>query len=328
MFPGSEGTMANYLKDIASVPASAIAEVESDVRQQLAVGEIGLGDIGDAIQEGLEDYALGLPPRMKRAPNQRGPRTHVKKGSGQKVKPGPMPPSDRRYLVPAPSKMLIPRGGHLNGLGDALTDAANAIASGVQTGQVPPSAINQAISSVISAVTGQPATAPVTTASVAKAAIPVGMIALLAGAAWLMTKGGGKKYKRNPSRRRSSRGRRGGGGFDVKTALLWGGGGLAAYYLLLRPGATLLPSSLTAPKPAASPVNAAQQAAIAAGIKSAPSIFDSIAKLFGGGSSTPSVTTSTSTSGAQPVPGIVTSLPEYSPSSSQSSEFVTDLNAA
>ena len=51
-----------------------------------------------------------------------------------------------------------------------------------------------------------------------------------------------------------------------------------------------------------------------------------LAKLFGG-SSTPNVTTTTSTQGAQPVPGIVTSLPGYGSPDQQpsSSEFVTDL---
>ena len=130
--------MANYLKDIASVPASAIPEVEGDVRTQLAMGEIGLSDIGDAIQEGLEDYALGKIPRMKRPPGQRGPRSRVK--GGGKGKPGPMPPPlpDRRYMVPAPSRTLIRRGGHLNGLGDIFDDAAKAVSAGLQSGAIPP----------------------------------------------------------------------------------------------------------------------------------------------------------------------------------------------
>jgi len=302
MFPGSEGTMANYLQDVASVPASAIDEVTNDVRTQLAMGEIDQDDVLGAIEEGLEDYALGLPPRMKRPPGQRGPRSRVEKGGAKKIKPGPMPRPlpERRYLVPAPSKTLVRlRGGHLNGLGnvgDAITDAAAALASGVQSGTVPPSAINQAINAVVSSITGGPSAmtpaaprATTTPASVAKNAIPIGMIALVGAAAWLISKGGEpRKYRRNPSRRRSRGGR--GGGFDIKTALLWGGGGIAAYFLLLRPGAPLMPAAL-APKPATtgptSGLTASQQAAIGAGLKVAPSIFDSIAKLFGGGSSTP-----------------------------------------
>lgn len=320
MFPGSEVNDMSYLRDIASVPASAIAEVEDDVRTQLALGEIGLADVGDAIQEGLEDYALGKPPRMKRPPGQRGPRTKVK-GGGKEKKPHPAPPVDRRFMVPAPSKILIRRGGHLNGLGDVVSDAAAALAAGVKGGQVPPSTIEQAINSVASAITGQPQVTKMpdpgtpSAATVAKAAIPLGMIALLGLAALAMSGGGGKKYKRNPSRRRSrSRGRRGGGGFDVKTALLWGGGGLAAYYLLLRPGAPLMPSFTStstpvAPKPA-SGLSPTEQAAIAAGVKIAPSIFSWVKDLFGGGSS------------STPAPsGMVTSYDQLfsspSPSSSQ-----------
>lgn len=310
MFPGSEIADMSYLRDIASVPASAIAEVEDDVRTQLALGEIGLADVGDAIEEGLENYSLGRVPRMKLPAGQRPPRTKVGKGGdGKKGRPGPMPPAERRYLVPAPSKAIIRRGGHLNGLGDIFDDAAKAISSGVQTGQIPPSAVEQAVNTIVSAVTGQPIAQPepaVSTANIAKSAIPIGMIALLAGAAWLMSGGTGKKkYKRNPSRRQRSRGRgrSGGGGFDWKMAALWGGGGLAAYYLFLRPGATFLPTT-PAPKPAVAttgPISVAQQAAIAAGVKAAPSIFDSIAKLFSS-SSTPS----TVAPGASPS-GFVTS---------------------
>ncbi len=272
MFPGSEGTMATYLRDIASVPASAIDEVTRDVKNQLATGQIGMGDLGAAIDRGLKKYAAG------------------RKGG---VHPLPQPPLERRYLVPAPSKTLVPvRGGRLNGLaglGDAVTDAAALLSSQIQSGQVPndPSAINSAISSVVNMITGQPATAPVTGANVAKAAIPVGMLALLGAAAWLMSRSGGKtSYRRNPSRRRSRGGRRGSGGFDVKKLLLWGGGGVAAYFLLLRPGGILMPAAPKAPTgPLIPGVTAAQQAQIAAGIKAAPSLFDSISKLFGGGSS-------------------------------------------
>jgi len=329
MFPGSEGTMANYLMDVASVPASAIDEVTNDVRTQLAMGEISQDDVLGAIEEGLEDYALGLPPRMKRPPSQRGPRAHGEKGGTKKIKPGPIQPKlpDRRYLVPAPSKTLVRfRGGHLNGLGDlgdAVSDAAAVLASGVQSGNIPSSAIDQAINTVVSTITGQPVAAttkPATTvASVAKTAIPVGMIALLGAAAWLMSRGGGKSYRRNPSRRRSRGGR--GGGFDIKTALLWGGGGLAAYFLLLRPGAPLMPSAFTTPKPVSttgptSGLTATQQAALAAGVKAVPSIFDAIKNLFGGGSSTPA-----------PAPsGMITSYDQLFPSSTPApapSDFVT-----
>lgn len=304
MFPGSEGTMATYLKDVASVPASAISEVTEDVRAQLAMGEIGMGDIGDAIEEGLEDYALGLPPRMKRLPGQRGPRRHGAKGGQKKALPGPRPLPDRRYLVPAPQKRLLPvRGGSLNGLeglGDAITDAAVALASGIQTGNIPPSSVDQAINAVVSTITGQPTAAPVPAkpaVNVAKTAIPLGMIALLGGAAWLMTRGSGRSYKRNPGRRRGRGGR--GGGFDMKTALLWGGGGLAAYFLLLRPGAPLMPAALV-PKPTVPSAITPQQAALATGIKAAPSIFEQFAKLIGISSPTPAP--------APTSPGIVTSF--------------------
>lgn len=331
MFPGSEGVMTNYLKDIASVPASAIAEIENDVREQLTVGEIGLGDIGDAIQEGLEDYALGLPPRMKRPPGQRGARSKAN-GAGQRHnKPGPMPPPlpERRYLVPAPAKLLARRGGHLNGMGDIFDDAAKMISSEVQTGTMSPSTVDQAISAVVAQVTGVPVppkatTATTSAASVAKTAIPIGVIAVLGLAALTMSGSGKKrKYRSNPSRRRSrgGRGRRGGGGLDMKTMLLWGGGGLAAYVLLLRPGAPLMPS-LTTQKPTVTPpggISPTQQAAIAAGVKAAPSLIDSFIKLFSGGSSTPT---------AAPAPALVTSYDQLyasQPAAKEpASEFVTN----
>lgn len=334
MFPGSEGTMATYLRDVASVPSSAISEVTEDVRTQLAMGEIGLGDVGAAIEEGLEDYALGLAPRMKRPPGQRGPRTLVGKGGpkGAASRTMPRPLHERRYLIPAPRVALVPasrpmiKGGSLNGLGDlgdAITDAAAALSAGIQTGSVPPSAVNQAINSIVSTITGQPAGTPVTTSTVAKAAIPVGMIALLGAAAWLMTRGGQKSYRRNPGRRRS-RGRRG-GGFDIKTAALWGAGGLAAYFLLLRPGGILMPAPITKPAvPVIPGMTAQQQAAIAAGVKAVPSIFDSIAKLFGGSSSTSAPSSSTA-------PKIITSYdqpyaPSVLPSSSPSPSMITSYD--
>jgi hypothetical protein len=306
MFPGSEGTMDNYLRDVASVPQSAIAEITDDVRTQLAMGEIGEADVPDAITEGLEGYALGRIPRMKMPPGQRPPRTRVK-GKIQRTHPAhPAHPVDRRYLVPAPQKRLVEiRGGGLNGLGDILDDVAKMASQALTTGVIP----------------GLPAApaapAPSSTASIAKTAIPLGMLALLGGAAWLMTRGGGKKYKSNPSRRRSSRrgGSRGGKGIDPKQLLLWGGGGLVAYFLLLRPGAPLMPAALT-PKPLIPGVSLAQQQAIAAGVKAAPSLFDSISKLF---SSSPTPTTSTQSS------GFVTDYSQLSPTPAQpvDSGFVT-----
>ena len=291
MFPGSEGVMENYLRDIASVPASAIAEIENDVQQQLAVGEIGLGDLSDAIQEGLEDYALGLPPRMKRLPSQRGVRRRVRKGWGGKQVPPARhrwPGRQRQYLVPAPSNRLVKvSGGNLNGLGDIFDDAAKVLAAQASTGTVPQSTINQVMNDVVALATGQAAPAPTATpkptaATIAKFGIPVGMIALLGLAAFLMSGSGSKKYKRNPGRRRSSRGRgRKGGGFDMKTALLWGGGGLAAYFLLLRPGAPLMPAALRpmTATPTGSTASSTTDSLITAGIKAIPALFTSI---FGG----------------------------------------------
>jgi hypothetical protein len=322
MFPGAEANMENYLKDIASVPASAIAEVTEDVKKQLASGEIGVADVPDAITEGLEGYALGRMPRMKLQPGQRPARKAKNLKNGIKSIP---PVRDRRYLVPAPGTTLVPMrmsGGHMNGLGnlgDSIDDAAKLLSSQISSGQVPatPSAINSAINSVVSVITGQPTN--VTPAAVAQTAIPVGMLAALGLTAWLMTKGGSPKYKRNPSRRRSRGGR--GGGFDVKKALMWGGGGLAAY-MLLRPGGILMPAAL-APKPT-TPIpglTASQQAAVAAGVKAAPGIFDSIAKLFGGGSSTPAPAPTSS--------GMVTSysqLTPQAPAPAPSSGFVTDYS--
>ncbi len=313
MFPGSEGTMANYLKDIASVPASAIAAVEGDVRQQLALGEIGLADLGDAIQEGLEDYAAGRPLWTKRPPGQRGMRRRVRGGrNGTAGKPS-WPGRERQYLVPGPVGMTA-RPRRLAGLGDIFDDAAKALSTGVQSGAVPPGSIDQAINAVVSQITGSPAAPPPSSAaSIAKTAIPLGVIALLGVAALVMSQSGGKKYRRNPSRRRSRGGR--GGGIDAKTALLWGGGGLAAYFLLLRPGSPLMP---TMPKPAV-PVSSAEQAMMAAGLRAAPSFFDSIAKLFGGGS-----TPTTSPSGGSQ---FVTNYSQFStqPAAPAPSEFVTSL---
>ncbi len=332
MFPGSETKMANYLKEIASVPASAIAEVTEDVKQQLAMGEIGEADVPDAITEGLEGYALGLPPRMKLPPGRRPVRTHVK---GKKAKVGatmryPHPPRERRYLVPAPSSRLVRRpisikGGHVNGLhglGDTIDDAAKLLSAQISSGQVPsdPSSINTAINAVVGVITGQPST--IKTSTVVQSAIPIGMIALLGAAAWLMTRGGGKtSYRRNPSRRRSRGRSRGGSGIDPKQLLLWGGGGLAAYFLLLRPGGILMPAAIVKPAVPNALLTAQQQAAISAGIKAAPSIFDSFAKLF---SSSPTPTSSSSSSSPS---SIITSYDQIAAPSAPapSSEFVTSF---
>ncbi len=324
MFPGSETTMDHYLKDIASVPASAIAEVTEDVRQQLAMGEIGEADVPDAITEGLEGYALGFPPRMKMPPGQRPARTRVKGGKhkGKHVARMPQRPVDRRFLVPAPSRRLVPmRGGHMNGLaglGDTIEDAAKLLSTQISAGQIPsdPSAINSAINAVVSTITGQPAGTPIKASDVAKTAIPVGMLALLGGAAWLMTRSSGRSYKRNPSRRRSRGRSRKGGGIDMKQLLLWGGGGLAAYFLLLRPGAPLMPAALRPATPLIPGTTLAQQQAIAAGVKAVPSIFDSISKLFSS-SPTPAPTTSGS--------GMVTSYSQLEPAAPPATDWTSSL---
>jgi hypothetical protein len=335
MFPGSEGTMASYLKDIASVPASAIAEIEGDVKKQLAMGEIGVNEIDSAIEDGLRGYALGLPPRMKLPASQRPPRKFGKsaaaltKASGGKVIPpgarGAQPYRARHYMVQGPVGMMPTiHGGGLNGLGDILDDAAKAISSGAQSGTVPPSGVNQLINDAVAVITGKPATpppAPVATSSFALSAIPIGVIAVLGLVAYSMTGSGKKKYRSNPSRRRSSRRA---GGIDVKTALMWGGGGLAAYYLLLRPGATLLPS--LAPKPATGvgPLTAAQTAALASGVKAAPSIIDSISKLFGGGSTTKPAATTTTAAPVDSTPKFVTSASQIGldPAAQQSDQVI------
>lgn len=306
MFPGAEVSQMSYLRDVASIPASAIAEVEHDVKQQLSLGEIGLGDLGDAIQEGLEHYAAGRPLNMRVNSAERGRRRQLRKGWLNRA----FPSGNRRYMVAAPRR--------LEGLGDIFDDAAKALSSGVQTGQVPPGGIDQAINSVVAQITGQPLIkppAPTGTADMLKNLIPIGAVAALILAAVAMSKGGGsRKYRRNPSRRRSRGGSRG-GGFDAKTALLWGGGGLAAYMLFLRPGGFLTPQMPM--RPATQPSTLDQQM-MAAGMKAAPTIFDSIAKLFSGGS------TSTPSGGSQ----FVTSYSQLQPSAPAAapSGFVTSYS--
>ena len=311
MFPGSEGTMANYVKDIASVPASAIASVVNDVKKQLATGEIGLAHLNDAIREGLEDYAAGRPLRMQLPPGQR-----VRRGWTNEAGRAARGVSERRYLVPAPQKGLMARPRRLEGLGDVFDDAAKALSTGVQTGQVPPGGINQAINSVVAAITGQP-TAPPPAPSSLTTLIPLGVIALLGLAAYSMSGGGkSRSYKRNPSRRRSYRrsySRGGGGGIDPKKLILWGGGGLAAYMLLFRPGSPLMPAM---PRPGVQPASVFQPVA-----QAIPSLVSSISKLFSSGSSS-----STSPSGGS---GMITSYSQLQPSTPapapDSSGFVTSL---
>jgi hypothetical protein len=221
-------------------------------------------------------------------------------------------------------------GGNLNGLGDILDDAAKAISSGAQTGALPPSSVNQLINDAVSVITGTPApVAKPATSSIFPTAIPIGMIALLGLAAWAMSGKSKPKYRRNPGRRRSSRRGRGGGGMDMKNLLLWGGGGLAAYALLLRPGAPLMPS-LLAPKPAAAlpgGMTPAEQAAIASGVKAAPSIIDSITKLFGGGSTAaPTTTTKTATSAPSQFVTDYSQIGIQQPAEQPTSEFVTNYS--
>lgn len=288
MFPGSDGTMDNYLRDIASVPASAIAEVAKSVRAKLASGRVLKKDVPEVIENALEGYALGLTGKLMQSRPPSFSQRYI-------------PHLPLRYFVQAPvgpdpiKVNTSSRGARMKGLGnlgDVITDLTKSISTAVATGVIPgdPSSVNQAISAAVDAATGTTTPAP-KVSTVAKTAIPMGMLALLGGAAYLMSRGGG--YRRNPSRRRGGR-RSGRGGFDMKTALLWGGGATAAYFLLLKPGGFLTPAPrpvTTGPIPG---MNATQQAALAAGIKAAPSIFDSISKLFGGSPSTPAAMPSSS----------------------------------
>ena len=287
MFPGSEGTMSNYLTEVASVPASAIAELSNEVNQQMLLGEIGEDELGEAVNDALEGYALGLPPRQRKAYGKMKREARGQKGSkpgrpASSLKPHPAPPFERRYMVPGP-RQLVRRGGHLNGLGSILDDLAAVAANAVKTGATPTAAINAAVDTVQGAIVAKPAAAPVSVATVAKTAIPVGVIALVVGAALLMSRSGGaRKYRSNPSRRRSrSRGSRRGrrGGMDMQKLLLLAGAGGAAWYLFLRPGATMLPAAL---RPAATVVKAPSTGdqVKAAAIAAAPSIITEITKLF------------------------------------------------
>lgn len=320
MFPGSDGTMDNYLRDIASVPASAIAKVTEEVRKRVAAGKVAAKDLPAVIDKALQGYALGALPSYQ---NSWVGRAGIR----------------RPYFVPAPAvpvlrplpppistvsddSIKVRSGGHMKGLGrlgDAVSDLTKSITGAVVSGAIPGDAdsVNKAISAAVDAATGT-TTPPPSMSSVAKTAIPLGMLALLGGAAYFMLQGGGKSTRRNPSRRRSRGGRRG-KGLDMKTLLLWGGGGAAAYFLLLRPGGILAPAA----KPAAATIpgmTAQQQAALNAGVQAVPGIFDSIAKLFGGGSSTPAPSSASSS-------GMVTSYDQLSPPAptEPQSQFVTNF---
>ena len=276
--------MSTYLTEVASVPASTIAELSNEVKQQMLLGEIGEDELGEAINDTLEGYALGLPPKQRKAYGKmkrdaRGPRgSRPAHPHGKKY---PAHPVDRRYMVPGP-RQLVRRGGSLNGLGSILDDIAAVAASAVQSGASPTAAINAAVNTVQGAVLPKPAVAPTSVATVAKTAIPVGMIALVVGAALLMSRSGGaRKYRSNPSRRRSRGSRRGrrGGGMDMQKMLLLAGAGGAAWFLFLRPGATMLPAAL---RPATTVVKApstSDQLKTAA-VSIVPSLFSEVSKLF------------------------------------------------
>ncbi len=340
MFPGSDGTMDNYLKDIASVPASAIAKVTDEVRKKIASGQVAAADLPAVIDKALKGYALGALPKPAQTLYDRvivRRPYFVPAPVAQAPEPGSPPYSNSvpRPVVPAlrplpppistvsATPVKIRSGGYMKGLGrlgDAVSDLTKSITGALVSGAIPGDAesVNKAISAAVDAATGT-TTPPPSMSSVAKTAIPLGMLALLGGAAYFMSRSNGRGARRNPSRRRSRGGRRGGGkGFDMKTLLLWGGAGAAAYFLLLKPGGILAP----APKPATlvPGMTAQQQAAINAGVAAAPGIFDSIAKLFGGGSSAPASPSSSPS-------GMVTSYDQLVPPAPQEtqSQFVTNF---
>lgn len=305
MFPGSEGTMSNYLTEIASVPASAIAELTQEVAQRASLEGLNEYEVGEAIEDALQGYALGLSPKMRKSFRRDAPQ------KGQNVRPGPVSskpplPYEKKYMVPGPRK-LIRRGGHLNGLGSILDDLAKVAADAVKAGATPTAAVNAAIDTVQGAVLPKPTMTTTSVATVAKTAIPVGMIALVVGAALLMSRSGGaRKYRSNPSRRRSRGGRRGRrGGMDMQKILLLGGAGAAAWYLFLRPGATMLPASI---KPGATVVKPPSTSDRVQGalIAAAPSIFDAIKNLFSPGTPVQGAVTDLDTAQGTALPGVVT----------------------
>ena len=280
LFPGSEGTMSSYLTDIASVPASTIAELTQEVAQRARLEGLNEYELGEAVEDALQGYALGLSPKERKS-FRKAPQ------KGRNVRPGPVnssrpaPPYERRYMVPGPRK-LIRRGGPLNGLGSIIDDLAAVAASAVKSGATPTAAVNAAIDTVQGAILPpKPVATTTSVATVAKTAIPVGMIALVVGAALLMSRSGGaRKYRSNPSRRRSRGGRRGrSGGMDIQKVLLLGGAGAAAWYLFLRPGAAMFPAAPAKPTTVVKPPSTSDQVKAAA-IAAAPSLITEIAKLI------------------------------------------------
>ena len=291
MFPGSEITMNRYLDEIASVPESTIAGIAGDVVTLARLGEISGDEVDMAVGQALEDAALGRMGRPSVKPRIDRLRERIKqKRAPRNGRPSilPQPPHEKRYLVPGPQRHLLPvpgpyvKGGGLNGLGsitDAIADIAKTVSNAVVTGVVPGDAtsVNKAIDQAINQTITKPAPAT-SMMTVAKTAIPMGTIALLAGVAWLMTRGGGK-YRSNPSGRRGGHRRSRGRGMSTNNLLLMAAAGGAAWYLLLRPGATLLPR---APQTVQSVIStpSTSDAMKAAAIKAAPSVINDTIKLF------------------------------------------------
>ena len=365
MEPASEVTMENYLVDVASQPGSLIDGIAGELVNQIAMGEIGMGDIDEAIddalgelggrkkrgfgkkkrkhrggapsvptklpsptslpnapsmtklpaaappgmpelpgREGLPSSGLTLPtsgPILPYAPSMPGglpsaPGGSLNLPSSAMQMPGGFPSSD---LVPKtalnnpgglfPNQFQMPdtqmpRPMQLSGyLGDTITDVANIVAKAVTTGQVPTDAasINKAIDSTLA--TGAPAPAKTTVAQVAKAGIPIGMLAVVAGIGLLM---GGKKkstrYQSNPRRRPQSRGRGGRGkkgGVD-RNLVLMGAVGVGMYFLFLNPSTSVLPKAPVKPAAAPAAPPTATQAMVAAGVKAAPGIWGAVTNFF------------------------------------------------
>jgi hypothetical protein len=335
MFPGSNGVPDQYLRDIASVPASAIAKVTADVKKQIAAAQVAPADVPAVIDHALQGYALGDTSWAQKLKARLGPSPLVRK-------PAQVVPA-RRFMVPAPRPRVAPdlivrttSGGRMKGLG-SLGDDTAAISAGitgaVQTGAIPnnPVSIGNAISAAVNALTGPATPAPASSMTSWLTALPLGMLALLGGAAYLMM-GSDKKsaVRRNPSRRRSSGGRRGGrrgGSIDTKTMIMLGGGGLAAYFLFLKPGAPL------APKPGISipGLTAQQSAAVSAGVTAAASGISSLlsskpAAAAPGAAPAPSSATTSNGSTS----GMITSYDQINPpapSPDNSMSMVTSLDS-
>lgn len=324
MEPASEVSMSNYLMDIASAPGSTIDGIAAEVIDQLKMGEIGMGEIEDAILDGLEEYAeLGYLDGRRRRPGMRRLKSK-KKGRGRRPNPKRFHPTKLNNPggmfrdSSLPPQFDAPKPLQLSGyLGDTIADIANTLTKAVSSGEIPtdPASINKAIDAALTANTARTSSATIATAQVAKAGIPLAAFALIAIAGLAM---GGRKYKSNPSRRyrRSSRrsysrrGRKGGLDKNLMMAL---GLGVGGYFLLINPKTSILPSvpktATTAPKP----VLDSNQAMIAAGVKAVPGVVDAITKFF---SSEPAPQTSMVTSWDQvdqtqqgsSIPGLVTAL--------------------